>query len=137
MAAARRSGVSELFQILMRSQRTVVSWFHVLAVSFVPDQLTASHEVTGAHTDIPSLITDHISTANDTAAAILAPRTISLQTAKPMAAWRHDRPGCVCVCVFECVCVEHRGLKAERVLKTAGVFIRTLPCIVSVASELF
>lgn len=95
--------VSELFQILVRSQRTVVSWFHVLAVSCMPDQLTASYEVTGAHTDIPSLITDHISTANDTAAAILAPRAVSLQTAKPMGAWRHDRPACVClrVCVLK------------------------------------
>lgn len=97
-----------------------MSWFHVLAVSCVPDQLTASYEVTEAHTDIPSLITDHISTANDTAAAILAPRTVSLQTAKPMAAWRHDRPACVCLTV----CAEDRRLKAGRVLKAAGVFIR-------------
>lgn len=41
--------------------------------------------------DIPSLITNHISTANDTAAAILAPRAVSLQAEKPTAA----RPTCV------------------------------------------
>lgn len=63
----------------MCPERSVISGFHVSAASFVLDQLTALHEVTRARIDIPSLITDHISTANDTAAAILAQFAISLQ----------------------------------------------------------
>ena len=55
------------------------SEIRVSAVSRMQDQLTASHEVSGAPIDIPSLISDHISTANDTAAAVLALRAVSLQ----------------------------------------------------------